>query len=73
MLRLMLRHGIEVEYLDRVLVHMAPGGHSGGSPSTIVKANLEVARAWRSNGLRGGLLAPALKPARKLFQLVSRP
>ena len=73
MLRLMLRHRIEIKYLDRVLVQMAPGGNSGGSISTIVKANLEVARAWRDNGLRGGTLASVLKPARKMFQLVSRP
>ena len=73
MLRLMLKHGIEVRYLDRVLVNMAPGGNSGGSLSTIVKANLEVARAWRKNGLRGGMLAPVLKPARKLLQMVIRP
>ena len=73
MLRLMLKHGIEVKYLGRVLVNMAPGGNSGGSLSTIVKANLEVARAWRKNGLRGRMLAPVLKPARKLPQMVSRP
>ena len=73
MLRLMLKHRIEVRYLDRVLVNMAPGGNSGGSLSTIARANLEVARAWRKNGLRGGMLAPVLKPARKLLQMVSRP
>ena len=73
MLRLMLKHRIEVKYLDRVLVNMAPGGNSGGSISTIVKANLEVARAWRNNGLRGWTLVPVLKPARKMFQVVSRP
>ena len=73
MLRLMLKHRIEVKYVDRVLVNMAPGGNSGGSISTIAKANFEVARAWGDNGLRGGLLAPVLKPARKMFQLLSRP
>ena len=72
MLRLMLKHGIEVRYLDRVLVNMAPGGNSGGSVSTIMKANIEVARAWRKNGLRGGVLAPVLKPARKIFQMAPR-
>ena len=73
MLRLMLKHRIEVKYLDRVMVDMAPGGNSGGSLSTIMKANLEVARAWRNNGLRGGVLAPVLKPTRKIFQVMSRP
>ena len=73
MLRLLLKHRINVRYVDRVLVNMAPGGSSGGSLATIVKANLEVARAWRNNGLRGGLMVPVLKPARKMLQLVSRP
>ena len=54
MLRLMLKHGIEVKYLHRVLVNMAPGGNSGGSVSTIMKANLEVARAWRERPTRWG-------------------
>ena len=73
MLRLLHRYRINVRYIDRVLVNMAPGGNSGGSLATIVKANLEVARAWRNNGLRGGLMVPILKPARKILQLVSRP
>lgn len=73
MLRLLLKHGISVKYLRRVVVNMAPGGASNASVGTILKANLEVARAWRNNGLRGGLLVPVLKPAQKAFQLVSRP
>ena len=73
MLRLLLQHGITVKYLRRVVVNMAPGGASNASVGNILKANFEVARAWRNNGLRGGLLVPVLKPARKVFQLVSRP
>ena len=73
MLRLLHIHRINVAYLDRILVNMAPGGNSGGSISTIVKANIEVARAWRNNRIRGGLLVPFLKPASKIVQLLQRP
>ncbi|MCY4652891.1 MAG: glycosyltransferase family 2 protein [Dehalococcoidia bacterium] len=73
MLRLFVRQRISVKYLDRILVRMALGGESNGSISNIIKANSEVARAWRLNGLRGGFLVPFLKPASKIFQFVGRP
>lgn len=73
MLRLILKHGISLTYLNRVMMNMAPGGNSTRSPIRIIKANMEVFRACHSHGMRGMLLAPALKPARKVFQLVSRP
>ena len=73
MLRLFFKQGINVKYLDRVMVRMALGGASNGSITNIVKANSEVARAWRSNGLSGGFLVPILKPASKIFQFVGRP
>lgn len=69
MLRLMFRHRIKVQYLNRSLLNMAPGGNSTRNLKSIVKANLEVARACRRNGLGWGMfLAPCLKPARKLLQ-----
>ena len=73
MLRLMLIHRINAIYLNRIVVDMAPGGTSNRSIGNIIEANREIARAWRLNGLRGGLLVPVLKPASKLVQLVSRP
>lgn len=73
MLRLLFRYEIRMRYLDRVLVKMAPGGASGKSALAILKANLEVARICRNNGMRGGFLVPALKPARKLVQFVKLP
>ena len=70
MLRLMFRHQIQVRYLNRAVVNMAPGGASTRNIKSIVKANLEVGRAGRNNGLGWGMfLAPGLKPARKLLQL----
>ena len=73
MLRLFLKARISVRYIDRVLVRMALGGESNGSVSNIIRANAEVARAWRRNDLRGGFLVPFLKPASKIFQFTNRP
>ena len=73
MLRLMLIHRINAIYLNRIVVDMAPGGTSNRSIGNVIKANREVARAWRLNGLRGGLLVPVLKPASKLVQIAGRP
>ena len=69
MLRLMLVHEINVKYLRRVLINMAPHGNSTQSIKSILKAALEVARACRNNGLRGSFLIPVLKIAKKIFQL----
>ena len=73
MLRFMVRYRIVTTYLDRVMVNMAPGGTSNASVGNVLRANLEVARAWRRNGLRGGFGVPVLKPARKFVQLLRRP
>ena len=73
MLRLLFKERVRVKYLDRVLVRMALGGASNGSIPNIVKANQEVARAWRRNDLSGGFLVPLLKPASKVFQFVGKP
>ena len=73
MLRLLYKRQINVKYLRRVLVNMAPGGNSSKNIVRILKANLEVARICRKNGLPGLLLFPVLKPARKVFQFISRP
>ena len=73
MLRFMVRHRITTKYVNRVLVKMAPGGTSNASAANVVRANLEVARAWRRNELRGGFAVPILKPVRKIFQLLRRP
>lgn len=69
-LRLLMKHRVPCLYLDRTMVHMAPGGTSNGSPSSIVKANLESLQAWRRNRLRGGQLVPLLKPISKISQFV---
>ena len=73
MLRLIRKHRINLAYLNRVVMNMAPGGNSTRTVMRILQANMEVARACHRHGMRDMLLAPALKPARKVFQLVSRP
>lgn len=72
-LRLFMKHEIDVTYLDRVLVRMATGGKSNESVGNIVQSNLEVYRSWQRNGLRGGELVPLCKLLRKVPQFVQRP
>ena len=69
MLRFVHKACIDVRYLDRVVVEMAVGGNS----TRIIRGNVDVMQAWARNRLRGGLLAPILKPARKIWQLAVRP
>lgn len=69
MLRFIHKAGIDVRYLDRVVVEMAVGGNS----TRIVRGNMDVVQAWARNGLRGGLLVPILKPVTKVWQLAVRP
>ena len=70
MLRLIMRERIRLAYINRVLVHMSPGGQSNGTVSGVVAANIEVYRAWRNNGLKWGFLVPVLKPASKAPQFL---
>ena len=72
MLRMICIHSIEARCLPRVLVDMAPGGFANQSLAVVLKAALEVARAWQYNGLGygNGFLAATLKLARKPLQFV---
>lgn len=67
-LRLLMKHRVPSLYLNRTMVHMAPGGISNGSLGNLAKANLEALRAWRRNRLRGGQLVPLFKPISKVPQ-----
>lgn len=71
-LRLLVQHRLRSLHIDRVLVHMAPGGATHRSAATIVRSNLDCGRAWRQQRLRGGLLVPVLKPAIALLQTFRR-
>ena len=72
-MRLLLKHQVPSVYLARVLVHMAPWGLSNRSIGNIVKGNLEVAKSWRANRIRGGGLVPFLKLLNKTPQFFLRP
>lgn len=73
LLRFLWKHHLKVNYVKRVLVHMAPGGTSTRSVSAIIQANIEVARACWHNAMYGGILVPLLKPAQKILQFIRRP
>lgn len=72
MLRFILRHGIAVKYINRVLVNMAIGGNSNGSIKNIVNGNFEVFQAWQANNLSFGYLVPIMKPLQKILQFRQR-
>lgn len=67
MLRFLEANKISGVYLPKTLVRMRYGGMSN-RPFNILRANLEVCRAWKKNKLRGGWQAAILKPLSKLFQ-----
>lgn len=73
MLRFLLNHDVSVAYINRVLVRMSTGGQSNESVRSIVKANVEVARAWNKNDLVGGPLVGLIKPIRKIPQFFYEP
>jgi len=68
LLRLLLRHNLSATYIDDVLIRMATGGKSNESPMNVLKANVEVYKSWKKNGLSGGVHVPILKPLRKIPQ-----
>ena len=69
-LRFLVMHGLRSQHIDRVFTYMAHGGASRRSLGAILQANLDCGRAWKRQGLRGGLLVPLLKPARSILRSV---
>ena len=68
MLRVLEKHKVPSCYIPQVLVRMRAGGVSGKFLARIWKVRAEDYRAWKVNGLRGGLLATILKPLSKFGQ-----
>jgi len=68
MLRILVKHRYDAEYLKEVLVKMRTGGISNGSWGGRLKANLEDRMAWKINNLKPYFFTLYLKPARKIFQ-----
>ena len=71
-LRLLLRHNINVAPIRQVLVYMLAGGSGNKNLGTRVAVNLEDRRAWRVVGLTPRWYTLYAKPLRKLWQYVSQ-
>lgn len=69
MLRFFFLHRASICYLPKTLVRMTAGGASNGSLSNIARANWQVFRAWRMNGLVTTPTIMLTKPLSKLAQL----
>lgn len=69
MLRFLGKCKITGIYLPKVLVRMRTGGESNKSFKNILKANIEVYRAWKINGLKTNFFIIFKKPLSKIKQL----
>ncbi|MHC4555033.1 MAG: glycosyltransferase family 2 protein [Planctomycetota bacterium] len=72
MFRFIQRHKIKMAYLPKVFVKMRTGGASN-TPGGIIKANLEVFRAFRQNGYPVHWRASVMKPVSKIGQYFKKP
>lgn len=70
MLRLIHKHGIQVQYIPQTLVHMRTGGASNQSLLARLKANRNDALAWQINQLQPRWYTLYAKPLRKLGQFL---
>jgi glycosyltransferase involved in cell wall biosynthesis len=72
MLRVLVKHNINARYIPEVLVKMRSGGMSNASWKNRLKANKEDLMAWKLNELKPYFFTTWLKPARKIFQFITR-
>lgn len=72
MLRMIVKHKANVQYIPEVLVKMRDGGMSNASLGNRLRANREDHEAWKLNGLKPYFFTRWLKPLRKVFQFVNR-
>ncbi|AEW03006.1 glycosyl transferase [Niastella koreensis] len=72
MLRVLLKHNTQVEYIPEVLVKMRAGGMSNASLKNRLRANREDEMAWKLNDLKPYFFTTWLKPLRKVFQFITR-
>lgn len=66
MLRFLYKNKVLAIHLPEILVRFRLGGMSNGSVKHVLKANAEVRRSWRLNGLQ----APPLLVTRKLWSKI---
>jgi glycosyltransferase involved in cell wall biosynthesis len=70
MLRVLLKKGMSVFYLPRVIVKMRAGGMSNSSLGNRLRANKEDHLAWKLNNLKPYFFTLYLKPLRKIHQFI---
>ena len=67
-LRLLLKHKINIAPMREVIVYMLAGGAGNKDIGTRIKVNLEDRRAWQTVGLTPKWYTLYFKPLRKLWQ-----
>jgi glycosyltransferase len=67
-LRLLLKHKINIAPMREVIVYMHAGGAGNKSIGTRIKLNLEDRRAWQTVGITPKWYTLHFKPVRKLWQ-----
>lgn len=72
MLRVIHKHRIKLNYLQRIIVKMRVGGESNASFKNRLNANKEDKIAWKMNGLQPGRFTFIRKPMSKLTQFIKR-
>ena len=72
MLRILIKHGITVHYIPRVIVKMRAGGMSNASFKNRITANKEDRLAWKLNDLEPHFFTLYAKPFRKISQFLIR-
>ena len=73
MVRLMVRHRINVRYVPRVVVRMRTGGESNASMGNRLRANANDRRAWVINEMRPPIGLRFTKPLSKVEQYFRKP
>lgn len=71
MLRMLYKHSLTPNYINRVLVKMRVGGKSNATISNRLRANREDRKAWSINGLKAAWYTLYLKPLSKLQQYLN--
>lgn len=72
MLRFLHKHKISTAYLPKILVKMRLGGVSNRNFRNIIRKSREDIKAWKVNGLKGGIDTVFLKNISKIPQFFTR-
>lgn len=69
MLRFIEKNNARLFYLPQTTIKMRAGGYSNKNIKNIIIANLEVLKAWKTNGFKTPFSVFLLKPLKKIKQL----